>query len=91
MSEQVEARRVLPPEQHQLELALDDVRRRIPWAGRSPRGLTRSASLFIFEPSGKKKRERIRDPSQLELFARAVEGPPVYGGAPSLLPFKWEV
>ena len=68
----------------QREFELDDVRLVLPWGGRSPRELTRARVSFIFKAGAVKKRERIRDPRQLDLFERAVEGPFVYEGVPLL-------
>ena len=77
---------LLSPNSEQLELDLDDVRVRVPWEGRSPRGLTRGANLFIFETQGDQKHARSRVSAQLDLFQVTNEGPPVYRGAPLLLP-----
>jgi len=68
----------------QYELLLNDRRRRIPWDGVPPRGLTRASKVLYFnrEVGGV---SRPIDPLQCELFighqARR------YTGAPSLLPF----
>ncbi len=80
----------LLPDGEQLELALEDRRVKVPWEGRSPRGLTRVALGFIFDPRGKKKHKRNRDPSQMEMFGGPSKGPPRYGGAPLLLPLPEE-
>ncbi len=77
----------------QLELLLFDVRRRIPWEGRSPRGLTRAAQVFILKAGAAKKRERSRGcRGQLELFSHQ-KGPGATFksvGAPLLVPLKRE-
>ena len=66
----------------QLELALDDVRLKLPWGGRSPRALTGgSRRLFL-----KRKQQSVSDfvgPGQCDLFKKAA---PRYSGAPLLLP-----
>ncbi len=72
----------------QLELELGDARLNLPWGGRSPRGLTRVALSSIFEAQAVQKHKRHRDPRQMDLFARAVKGPPVYRGAPLLVPLR---
>ncbi len=69
----------------QLELELADVRVRVPWNGRLPRGLTRVARSFIFKPGGVKEHERICDPTQLDLFLAPDKGPFRYEGAPLLV------
>ncbi len=70
---------------YQLELELDDVRLRLPWGGRSPRGLTRAHELFIFKAQAEKSTSAIVDPAQGDLF-ETVARPGVWGGSPSLLP-----
>ena len=51
----------------QLELALEDVRLRIPWGGRSPRSLTECGKLFIHRECGASR--SIQDaPDQYTLF-----------------------
>jgi len=72
----------------QLELALYDVRSRIPWSGRSPRELTRVAQSFIFKPGGAKSVRELLDPLQLEFWPSEDKGPHRYDGAPLLIPFK---
>jgi len=64
----------------------------VPWAGRSPRGLTRVGLGFIFNaerPSHEVMNER--DPRQLDFFRKmghtdANLPAHVWGGSPSLLP-----
>jgi len=70
----------------QLELELHDVRLQLPWDGRSPRELTRVGLSSIFKAGAVKKRERIRDPRQEEMWPTG-RGLPQYEGAPLLLPF----
>ncbi len=62
-----------------------------PWGGRSPRGLTRAALGLIFKPQGVKSVSDFVDPAQLELFELDKGSSLFEGGAPSLLPFPWEV
>jgi len=70
----------------QLELDLDDVRQRIPWEGRSPRGLTR-VNMELFLSRGAQKAVRCDlGPGQLSLFPEAKKGSRIYSGAPLLLP-----
>jgi len=75
----------------QLVLSLDDVRlQRVvePWDGRSPRVLTAAYERFTLKAQAAKKRERFASCGQLELWPTEEEGPPVYRGAPLLLPLK---
>ena len=75
----------------QLELALGDVRVRIPWQGTSPRALTRAQISLSFE---RERQGHEVDPLQYDLFGGGVRGGHLgqrgfaYGGAPSLLPLK---
>ena len=65
-----------------------------PWGGHSPRALTKAALAFIFKPQGAKARALFKDPDQLELWAAKKKRGPrrvVSPGAPSLIPFPWEV
>jgi len=81
--------RSTPTRTAQLELDLNDVRVRIPWSGRSPRGLTRARLAFIFKAQAREKRERSWDSAQLDLFPRAPKKAPwVYQGAPLLSPLR---
>ena len=69
----------------QLELALDDQRVRIPWEGRSPRGLTRGFGALFLRQAPPKKRERSRDcPGQIDLFEDRKRLPGRSRGAPLL-------
>ncbi len=71
----------------QLALALDDVRLQLPWSGRSPRDLTRVASLAIFKPGRQKSVSDFVDPDQIDLFeARQKKEELRYVGAPLLIP-----
>ncbi len=71
---------------YQLELAVDDVRVRIPWGGQSPRSLTKiNMSLFSRREPQKDDRFFV-DPNQYDQFLAAITGRPRYGGAPSLQP-----
>ncbi len=69
----------------QLELDLDDVRRRVPWGGVQPRVLTRGYAQFIFKAQAVKKTSDSVDADQLPLFPGLVRKAPwVYQGAPLL-------
>ncbi len=71
----------------QLELALDDVRLRIPWEGKSPRELTRVAldmGVILKAWPSKSVSGMVVD-GQLEFWPSKEEAPP-YGGSPTLLP-----
>ncbi len=70
----------------QLELGLEDLRKAVPWAGRSPRDLTRVRNLLFFKRELQKDDRFFVDPNQYDLFRAAITGRPLYGGAPSLLP-----
>jgi len=69
----------------QLELSLGDVRLKIPWAGRSPRGLTRASNLIILKTQGEKSCLTL---GQLDFFESCSSGKNaprfVYRGAPLL-------
>ena len=72
----------------QLELALGDVRLKLPWNGRSPRELCRllTRSLYFQRKRGGHVSDLI-PPQQLMLFEQEVPLPK--GGAPLLLPFLY--
>ncbi len=66
----------------QLELSLGLAR--VPWAGTSPRALTRAARSPIFKAQAVKD-ARFRDPAQMDLFGTVTNRAPwVYQGAPLL-------
>ncbi len=69
----------------QLELALDDVRLKIPWEGRSPRGLTRVRISSIFKAQAEKSVSDFVNPDQIEMSQLRQESP-LYEGAPLLSP-----
>ena len=69
----------------QLELELDDVRLKVPWNGRSPRGLTRGSQVVILKAQAGKGRPQTRMPAQRDLFEDWQSGP-CYTGAGTLLP-----
>jgi len=84
MKELVEVPVLFSHDSDQLNLDLDDVRLRIPWEGRSPRGLTRVAKgLFLSQEAQKS----VSDSASPELDGLMKNGAP-YLGAPTLLPFK---
>ncbi len=58
---------------------------RVPWGGRSPRGLTRAALGVILKPQGEKSTSEFVSCDQLEFWTTDVECPFVYKGAPLLL------
>ena len=69
----------------QLELSLDDVRLKIPWGGRRPRDLTRSANgLFLSRRAQKSVSDSV-NVDQYDLFKKAA---PRYSGAPLLYPLE---
>ena len=58
-----------------------------PWSGRSPRGLTYGAkALFLSQGAQKSMRESGMCECGRQLSLADQEGPPIYRGAPSLLP-----
>ncbi len=63
----------------------------VPWDGRSPRALTRAGSGFILKPEAHRHEVFFADPDQYDLFCKTGHkdggAPPIYGGAPLLLPF----
>ncbi len=62
--------------------------RSLPWSGRSPRELTRVANSAIFKAqAGKSTSDFVRDENQYDLWLPVKKAPPVYGGAPLLIPF----
>ena len=76
----------------QLVLALDDVRLKIPWSGRSPRDLTRGHEFIIFKAQGGVGDVFLESLGQLKL---AIEQPALKKRgpsprAPSLRPLPWE-
>ncbi len=74
-----------PHDGDQLELQLFEG---VPWAGRSPRALTRAGSGFILKPEAAEAVTFLLDPDQLEFFprdCRSRERGPSYAGAPLLL------
>ncbi len=74
----------------QLELALDDVRKRIPWDGQSPRGLTRVSKLLFFKRERQKQERFFADPNQVDLFGAGEQCRPVlYRGAPLLVEIRY--
>ena len=77
----------LAPDCEQLELELDDVRLRVPWEGRSPRGLTRGAKLLFLSRAAQKSMSAFVDPEQGDLFKLAA--PKEYLGAVSLYTLPW--
>ena len=62
----------------------------LPWDGRSPRSLTRSAKALFFKRERQKNERFFVDVNQMDLFSRRQPGLPQYGGAPSLLPVPKE-
>ncbi len=72
----------------QLELRLNDEVREIPWGGRSPRELTKIRKLLFLRHTPREYERFFADPDQYDMFAVDQKGPPVYGGAPLLLPLK---
>jgi len=68
----------------QLELALFDVRLKLPWAGQSPRELTASYAQFILKAQAAKSTSDFVDPAQLEFPELRQNAPWVYQGAPLL-------
>ena len=58
---------------------------RLPWGGRSPRGLTRGANLLYLRREPQKDERFFVDPEQTDLFPAAITGPLQYEGAPLLL------
>jgi len=76
----------------QYELALDDVRVRVPWSGVSPRALTRVNNDVKFSVTRQKNMSALVLRGQYDLFvAPSKKGGPAKGGAPPLLPLPWEV
>ncbi len=75
----------------QLELSLGDPVLNVPWAGRSPRGLTRGANIVILKAQAAKEHGRFILCNQLEMWPAAenAAGDPS-PAAPSLLPLPWE-
>ncbi len=73
----------------QAELELDDVRRRIPWGGRSPRGLTAGYAQFTLKARAEKSAsDFVSDEEQYDLWLPIKKAPWEYQGAPSLLPLR---
>ncbi len=80
------------PDSDQLELALGEEflvgAASLPWSGRSPRALTRGYKRFILKRKRQKRMVEFENPDQYDLWLPIEEGPPVYRGAPLLLPLK---
>ena len=58
-----------------------------PWEGRNPRDLTRVTVEGIFKAQAEKSVSDFVSVDQYEICeACRMEGPPVYGGAPLLIP-----
>ncbi len=70
----------------QLELALHDERKAVPWGGRSPRSLTRVQKALFLKRERQKGDRFFVDPSQIDMWLAAPRAPRIYRGAPSLLP-----
>ncbi len=68
----------------QLELAFDDVRRRIPWGGTYSRVLTRGSRLVFLRREPQKDDRYFVDPNQVDMWLPAEKAPWVYQGAPLL-------
>ena len=64
---------------------------RLPWNGRSPRALTRSAMALFLRRKPQKADRFFVDPEQYDMFPAAKTGPPQYGGAPLLVPLDRRV
>jgi len=58
----------------------------LPWAGQSPRSLTRASKALFLRRKPQKDDCFFVDVSQLDMFPEAMEMPLRYEGAPSLLP-----
>ncbi len=69
----------------QLELSLGDVRLKIPWEGRSPRDLTRSAMALYSSHGAEKSVSDFDRFGQLEIWPAGKKAGPQYLGAPLLL------
>ncbi len=76
-----------PRDSDQLELwqAMVLEERRMPWGGRSPRALTRTAMNPIFKAGAAKSVSELLASDQLELWSIKERGPG-YAGAPLLIP-----
>ncbi len=59
---------------------------RIPWEGRSPRALTRVGLGITLKAQAAKSVSDFVRTGQYDLWLAAEEGPPIYRGAPCLLP-----
>ena len=73
------------PVSAQLELALGDVRRRIPWDGIRPRELTKGRKSLFFRREPGKNDRFFADVRQIDMFPAATRMPHLYDGAPLLL------
>ena len=62
----------------------------LPWDGRAPRSLTRSAKALFLKRERQKDERFFVDENQLDFFKTAARRPPQYGGAPSLWPLPRE-
>lgn len=58
------------PDKRQLVLELNDLRLRIPWEGRCPRGLTKGSKLLFLRQEPPKSVSEFVDPEQGDLFKR---------------------
>ena len=67
----------------QLDLFVDVVD--LPWHGRSPRSLTRSAKALFFRREPQKNERFFVDPGQLEFELPGYNAPWRYEGAPLLV------
>ena len=67
----------------QLELPFEEWRRE-PWAGKSPRALTRGSLALFLRREPQKDERFFVDPDQLELWPVADKAPWKYQGAPLL-------
>jgi len=83
-----------PPEAYlimaQLSLALEDLRKAVPWGGQSPRDLTKGAQRLFLRREPQKDDCFFVDVRQYDLFLAAIPGRTRYGGAPLLHPFEQE-
>jgi len=59
-----------------------------PWAGRSPRVLTKGYIPLFLRRKPQKDERFFVDPEQLDLFRAAKRGPRRSAGAPLLIPLK---
>ena len=59
----------------------------LPWGGQSPRALTAGYERAILKAQAAKSTSDFVDPEQIDFWLPREKGPPVYRGAPLLLPF----